>query len=81
MPDASKSDEKKEPYKISPGDQVIWKRYESMGELCGPATVSHRIEEDGKTWLVLEQNPSGTLAISLSLVRKVKPKEEKGKSA
>lgn len=74
MPDVNKSEEKKEPVKIEPGDQVIWKRYESMGEMCGPATVIYRFEDEGKPWLLLEENPSGTLAIALSLVRKVKKK-------
>lgn len=73
MPDSSKS----EPVKIERGDQVIWKRYESMGELCGPATVLQRFEEEGKPWLLLADNPAGTLAIALSLVRKVKKETEK----
>ncbi|MDO8357273.1 MAG: hypothetical protein Q7U76_12860 [Nitrospirota bacterium] len=79
MPEANKTDSKKPQRKIVPGDQVIWQPMDTCtGELCGPATVIDRFDDNGKPWLLLGENPRGTFAIALSLVRKVKPKEDWG---
>lgn len=74
MPEAC-SETKKGPRKIVVGDSVIWQPGDTnTGELAGPATVIGRFDDQGKPWLLLGENPIGTFAIALSLVRKVKPK-------
>lgn len=74
MPEAC-SETKKGPRKIVVGDSVIWQPGDTnTGELAGPATVIGRFEDQAKPWLLLGKSQSGTIAIALSLVRKVKSK-------